>query len=133
MGHPLAIACFGGGADAASVDIGKALRKAGIPAAPAFGVISGNVSHIFHRGAEACGADHGAVGTGQATAGHVVPTRMLKVLVEKLFDACGVDATHLLARRCFHPRPGFLTVFSGSWNRFQFGEYLGAAIAARGY
>jgi len=98
VSHPLAIACFGGGSDTASVNIGKALCEAGIPAAPAFGVISGNVSYIFHRDAKACGADHRAVGTRQATAGHVVPARMLKVLVEKLFDASGIDATHLLAR-----------------------------------
>jgi hypothetical protein len=58
---------------------------------------------------------------------------MLKVVLEKLFDVCGVDATHLLARRGFHPRSGFLTVFSGSWNRFQLAEHLGAAIAAGSY
>src|SRR5208283_1556234 len=129
VSHPLAIACFGGGSDTASVNIGKALCEAGIPAAPAFGVISGNVSYIFHRDAKACGADHRAVGTRQATAGHVVPARMLKVLVEKLFDASGIDATHLLARRRFHPRSGFLAVFCGSRNRFQLSQYLGAAIA----
>src|ERR1035437_1881929 len=133
VSHPLAIACFGGGSDTASVNIGKALCEAGIPAAPAFGVISGNASYIFHRGAVACGADHRAVGTRQATAGHVVPARMLKVLVEKLLDASGIDAAHLLARRRFHPRPGFLAVCCGSWNRFQLSEYLGAAIATRVY
>jgi hypothetical protein len=58
---------------------------------------------------------------------------MLKVFVEKFFNSSVVDATHLLARRRLHPRSGFLLVFHLGGNRFQLGEYLGAALATCGY
>src|ERR1039457_3397665 len=133
VSHPLAIACFGGGSDTASVNIGKALCEAGIPAAPAFGVIPGNVSHIFDGSAKAGRADHGAIGTRQAAACDIVPTWMIKVLVEKFFDTRGVDAANLLACRSFHAGFGLLPVFLLSWNQFQFSEYFSTAFAAGGY
>src|SRR5271157_3040726 len=129
VGHPLPVARLGGGSDTSPMDIRKTLREAGIPPAPTLGVVTGYVAHIFHGCTEARRADHGAIGAGQAACGNVIPARMLEVLVEKLFDSCGVDAAHLLACRCYG-RVCFLRILFSGRSHLQFGEHLGATITA---
>src|SRR5215469_14039612 len=131
VGHPLAIAPLGRSSDAASVNIRKVLCETGIPAAPALGVITANFAYILDGCTKACGTNHGAIGTRQTTTGHIVPPRVLEVLVEKLFDSRSIDAAHLLPGRGLHFCSSLLTVFLRGWNSHQFGEDLDSTIAAR--
>src|SRR5262245_7168358 len=71
--HPLPISGKGGWRHAAAVDVGMIGSEAGIPAAPAFGMIAGEIRYIFDGAAETCGTDHRAVGAGQATSRDVFP------------------------------------------------------------
>src|ERR1035437_5645177 len=121
VGHPLAVTSFAGSADAASVDIGKTLREARIQTAPALGMFASNIGYVFDRGAETRGADHGAVGAGQAAGGNVVPAWMLEILVEQIFDALSVDASALLAGRPVHRRFGLMPIRVRRWRSLQFG------------
>src|SRR5208337_2295561 len=84
VGHPLAVARFGGTADIATVNVRKILRKTGVPFTPALGVRTADIADILDRGAEAGGTDHGAIGAGQATVGDVLPARMIEVVIEQI-------------------------------------------------
>ncbi len=130
MSHPLPVAGLRGRSDGASVDVRKTQGETRIPTTPTLGVIPGYVTDVFYRGAEACGADHGAVGASQAALTDVIPAGMLKVLVEKIFDPVGVDAPRLLVRSFANPGFHLLNILFADWRYFHLRQYLGPAVAA---
>jgi len=135
VGHPLPVASFSRGSDTTSVDIGKTQREARIPATPVLGMVPGHVAHVFHGRAEAGGTNHRAIGARQAAPGDLVPVRVLKVVVEELFDSCGINASHLLAggglqRRLHFPKI-FLSQIEGAAARIQ-SDYEGRIAAHPG-
>src|SRR5208337_364655 len=73
VGHPLPVARLGGAADTAAVNVGKILRKTGVPFSPALGVRAGHIANLLHGRAEAGRTDHGAIGASETTLGDVVP------------------------------------------------------------
>src|ERR1039457_5234963 len=114
--HPLPIAGLARGADAASMNVGKAQSEAGVPTAPTLRAISGHVTHVFHRAAEARGANHGAVGAAQAPISDLVPARMIEIPVEQILHAGGVNAARLMGSSV-HRRLGCLQVSTTNWWR----------------
>src|SRR5208283_196898 len=129
--HPLPVARLAGGSYAASVNVGKTLGKAGIPLPPAFRVVAGHIAGVFHRGAEASGTNHGAIGASQAAGSDVVPARMVEILMQQLLDPGVVDAANLLAGGFLHAGFRFLQVRVRDRGSLHFVQYLGAALASR--
>src|SRR5579872_5269142 len=81
------------------MDVREIHGEAGVPLPPAFRLIPGKVGHLFNRGAEASRADHRAVGTREASRGHILPSRMVVIAVEEFFDVSDVhSSSHGLSR-----------------------------------
>src|SRR5262245_42833023 len=108
VSQPLAISSLSRRPHAAFVAIGMAVREAGVPSPPSFGVVSGYVGHIIDRRAEAGRADHGAVGTSQTAFGDVVPPGVLEVFVQQFLNPIGVKPPDLLRGGSIYPALSFL-------------------------
>jgi hypothetical protein len=74
---------------AAPDDMRMAHREARVPLAPPLGMLALEIGNILNRRAKARGTNHGAIRAGQAAVGHVVPSRMLIISIEKFFDSGG--------------------------------------------
>ena len=131
MGDPLAIARLGRVANTTTVNIGKAGCEAGVPPAPAFGVTPGYVANIFDVGAEAGGADHGAVGAVQAAASDVVPAGIFEVIEQELAESIGIDAAALAGSCRLDGGADLAPLRFCCWSGREFEQYLGAANGAR--
>src|SRR5579862_4539475 len=95
---PLPVARAPALAYAAAVQIGEIQREAGIPFADALGRRTCEVAVILDGGAEAGRADHGAIAAGKAALGDVDPARMVRVRLQQVLDAVGVErSAHLAA------------------------------------
>ncbi len=121
VSHPLAESCLGGGPHTAAVDVGKAHGEAGVPPAPAFCMMAGDVADVFDGRAEARRTDHRATRTRQTSARNIVPSWMLEILVEQLLDAGRVDAAHLLPRCAFDAGFRLAQIGIGGGRRLHFG------------
>src|SRR5271157_4412187 len=127
MHHPLAITRSRSSTHASAVDVGEVHREARVPFPPAFGVLASQVSSVFHRGAEAGGAHHGAVRARQATVRHVVPLRMLVVAVEEFLDSARVQAAAHVARGVIQDALSVLLVSVVGRLMRDLRQYFGAA------
>ena len=56
------------------MQMGKIQGEAGIPAPVPLGILAGEIRAVLHRGTETGGANHGAVGTGEAPARQLGPS-----------------------------------------------------------
>ncbi len=130
MSHPLPIASLGRGSYAASMDVGKTQSETRIPTAPTLRMITGDVTDIFYRSAEAGRANHCAIGASQAALSDTVPARMVKALIEKILDPVGVDATRLLVRGFSNPDFHLLKIFFAGWRYFDLSQYLGPVLTS---
>ena len=83
VGEPLAVARRGGGPHGAAVQVGVVEIEARGPGALAPD-LAGQVGGVGHVAAEAGRADQGAVPTGQAALGHLVPAGVVEVAAEQL-------------------------------------------------
>jgi hypothetical protein len=92
VGHPLPVARGARGADGTAVDVGKIAGKAGVPLLNPRGVEAVETALVFHRGAEAGGANHGAIAAGKAAASDVLTGmgtgQFLELSVSRLRPIC---------------------------------------------
>ena len=84
MRKPLAVAGSDIGPHVAPGRVGMVEVEARIPEADSLAALAVEIGNLFDRVAEAGRADHGAVGARQAALGHLVPPRVLEVIVEQL-------------------------------------------------
>ena len=83
VSHPLAVSRFGGRALAAAAGQGELLGKTGVPVPDALTLKPRQIGHLFHREAEAGGADHGAVSASEASVADVFPAGVIEIVFQQ--------------------------------------------------
>ena len=131
VGQPLPVARLRGRAHAPPVDMGEVHGETRIPRSPPLGVIAGEIRRVLDGAAETGRTGHRAVGAGQTSRRHFVPTRVLEIAGEQLGDALDVHGpAHLLDRALGAPR-GRLEIDRASLLGRQHLKHVPAPLRAR--
>lgn len=85
MRHPHPVPVFDGWADILAMDVPMRLCETGVPQSDMLGVLSGEIRYLLDRMAETGRTDHRAIGAGQTSYRHIVPSRMLMGVIERLW------------------------------------------------
>lgn len=104
--HPVAI--LDRWTDILAMNVPMHLCETGIPQSGVLGVLPSEIRGLLDRMAEARRTDHRAIRAGQTSCRHIVPTRMLMGVIERLWQASAIQSADLALRTSIYPQ-GSLT------------------------